>query len=1259
MVAGALGAFTFTQVLATVAMVGLTLYQSSAAKRKAKAEAARQRAEYNASLSDRMTTVVSAEAPQRVVYGESYIGGAIVAMFTSDRPSSGTPFFNIGEQPGARSFTADGKSVDALKHLVIVLTSHECQEIGEIKIDGVELGPLNAAGFPIQGEFVKTDTAWGMLSGWVPANGAITFPQELVSAPVMEIDPFGGREGSVPAYPINRVGNTVYYDPALAGEFYLIHYQYTWTRASVKVSKHLGVPGEAADAYLMSAVPGKWTAAHKLSGHSYLVVTLDVNEKRFQGGPPPIQVRVKGKKVYDPRTGLTAWSANPALCVADFLQSPMWQSNSNISVVTSDLIAAANACDVAIPNPNAGQAGQPATVPKYTCNGSFTTDESPPAVLEDLLESMAGYAFVAGGWRILAGAWTAPIATLDQSKADGEIEVSQVGHSWSEVFNGVRGNYIPLGQTASQDFTPYRNSALVTGDGRELWEDLSLPFTNEDFRCKNLARIRVEKSRNGLTLRWPASMEHWGLQPGDRVWVNHADFGFVNKTFKVTEWSFGVNTPVYLSLQEDVASVYDLSDQVVVDQSPNTSLPNPYSVPNLVGLTAQSGTDQLVLQADGTVITSVLLSWDRDSSVAGTGWVTIQHRRSTPENAPVQTVRVPGDETSVRLFGYVEGNFVLARARFENDVATGRWSDLTHIVVGKDQPPSAVPAASVDFDASSRSLVLRWQRVADLDVSLYEVRTADTDWGIGTPLFLGDASSCPVPPVATAWYVRARDSVGNYSTASAVASIALQPVPNVTGVEHVFADTSLTAATITLSWTDADPAFGLGSYRVVSPDGTINVLSNSVTLPANWIGNRNFTIYTVDRYGYLSPGVTYSVTKLAPAAALNFRAQVIDNTVLLYWQLPAITSLPIAHSLLKKGSSWASATTIGTKAGEFTTISELAAGSYTYWLAVVDTDGNESAPVSLTTAVSQPPDFVFNAEYTTAFAGTKSNAKIEAGSLLLPLNLTETWQTHFTSRSWDSPQAQVSAGYPVFAQPGLASGYYEETFDYGTSLASSSVKLNSTGVAVVGTCTVTPTISISLNGSTWTDYPGLDNIFALNFRYVKVRLTVTQVTAGALYKLTGLNVRLDSKLKTDAGTVSAVSSDAQGTIVNFNTEFVDVVSVAPSALGTSARNVVVDLLDTVIQGTYTVTSAVATVNASAHGLLVGQKVRLAPSSGLLPLGVYTVASVVNANSYTVAAPGVANTSGNLTTYPNSMRVYLYDTSGVRQSGPVSWTIRGS
>ena len=340
--------------------------------------------------------------------------------------------------------------------------------------------------------------------------------------------------------------------------------------------------------------------------------------------------------------------------------------------------------------------------------------------------------------------------------------------------------------------------------------------------------------------------------------------------------------------------------------------------------------------------------------------------------------------------------------------------------------------------------------------------------------------------------------------------------------------------------------------------------STSVTQDADWLGDKTYTVKTVDLIGNLSTGTSVSITKALPSAASNLKAQVIDNTVLLYWDLPAITSLPISHVLLKKGSTWATASVIGTKSGTFTTVTELQGGIYTYWVAVVDTDGNESLPISLAATVSQPPDYVFNAEWTSTFSGTKSNAIIEAntGYLVLPVDNVESFDSHFSTRSWTGPDSQIAAGFPVYIQPGLTTGYYEEVFDYGTVLGSSQITVSISGLNISGAPDVSVLISTSSDGTTYTTFPAGTSAFGTNFRYVKIRITATQVVSGNIYSITGLVVRLDAKQRTDSGTVtlSIGGANPQGSVISDYYTWTAGMALPPTGFslnGTAAENAIV------------------------------------------------------------------------------------------------------
>ena len=117
------------------------------------------------------------------------------------------------------------------------------------------------------------------------------------------------------------------------------------------VTKHLGTPGEAADAALTADVP-KWTSDCKLSNCAYLYVKLKYDRNAFSG-LPTITADVRGRTLYDPRDGQTRYSNNPALVLRDYLSNTIYgRGISSSAIDDTSIAAAANACDVRIAAPN-------------------------------------------------------------------------------------------------------------------------------------------------------------------------------------------------------------------------------------------------------------------------------------------------------------------------------------------------------------------------------------------------------------------------------------------------------------------------------------------------------------------------------------------------------------------------------------------------------------------------------------------------------------------------------------------------------------------------------------------------------------------------------------------------------------------------------------------------------------------------------------------------------------------------------------------
>lgn len=512
-----------------------------------------------------------------------------------------------------------------------------------------------------------------------------------------------------------------------------------------------------------------------------------------------------------------------------------------------------------------------------------------------------------------------------------------------------------------------------------------------------------------------------------------------------------------------------------------------------------------------------------------------------------------------------EGESYIFRARYvTKDGRTGPWSaTAAHTIIGKTTNPGTVTGFTAE--AEGTKIRLSWTENPEIDIARYEVRAADSDWGLSGYLYRGADSTCLVNPPAYlgtgTWYIKAIDTGGRYSEAATAVSSSYEAIPNITAISEVFADTSLTNATVTLDWDDVAPVFGLKSYRVSYGSAVKWVTASTITLPADWLGSRAFTVQAQDMRGNLSSGYTKAITKLAPNPVTNLRAQVIDNNVLLFWNLPAKTTLPVQDVIVKKGNDWASASVIGTKSGAFTSLQELVGGTYKYWVAVRDTDNHQSTPVSVTAKVSSPPDFVFFAQYESTLAGTYSGAVQEPAGAILPVNTTETWEQHFASRGWDSPQDQINAGFPVFIQPTTSSGHYEEVIDYGTVLASSKIAVWLDGDIVAGNPVNSITISTSPDNVTWTEYPDSDAIYATDFRYFKVRAEANGVDGTGIYRFHAFSATLDAKLKNDAGTITANAGDATGTWVPFNVEFIDITSLGANPGGTTSLSCVIDFDD--------------------------------------------------------------------------------------------------
>ncbi|HET6720590.1 MAG TPA: phage tail protein, partial [Rhodocyclaceae bacterium] len=541
--------------------------------------------------------------------------------------------------------------------------------------------------------------------------------------------------------------------------------------------------------------------------------------------------------------------------------------------------------------------------------------------------------------------------------------------------------------------------------------------------------------------------------------------------------------------------------------------------------------------------------------------------RIRPDNGNWRLVRRTSEST-IDIDGMTPGLWEVSVTAISSTGQPAPAVYSTINILGETVPPSDVTGFTAT--ASDAGIYLDWDDSPDVDIGDYAIRLG-ASWAAAEPLIYTKATAwtdLPRAPGDHTYWIAARDLMGNLSETptSVLVTVAAAAAPAVAA--------AFVGGNCVLDWVpQAGGSFSVAEFEVrygadwASGVSLGRVKGTTHTLLAQWSGNRTFWVAAYDLLGNV--GAAGSVTAVVtPAPAPVVTSQGIDNNVLLYWSQVAGT-LPTMTYEWRRGADWDSADLIGVKSGGFTVIFETVSGAYTYWVAAVDSAGNYGTPASVAATVNQPPDYVLRVNYDSDLSGTKSNLFLEEGGYLGPVDTTETFADHFTTRSWAGPADQIAAGYPIYAQPNASPAYYEETLDYGTLLASSKITVTANVQDVVGTVTPSCTISVSTDNAAWTDYAGVWSVYATNFRYVKVRVTLTAAGDTDLCRLLGLNLRIDAKLKTHTAMLSCVSTDSGGTILYLTDDgtsggaklFVDVDAINVSVQGTTPITPVYDFVD--------------------------------------------------------------------------------------------------
>jgi len=485
------------------------------------------------------------------------------------------------------------------------------------------------------------------------------------------------------------------------------------------INVHTGADNQTYDPLLTEANAG-WTSSHKLSGVAYLAIRLKWDADVFQG-VPEITAVVKGRKVYDPRNGSTAWSNNPALCIRDYLTNDRYGKGIPTAAIDDDAFEdAADDCDQSVTFYSGGSTGK-----IFECNAVLQTDETLFDNIEKMLMGCRGFLpYRQGEYGLIIDKSRSSVFSFDTDTIVGGISIA--GETKENKFNRVLVKFAnpDVDYQPDQAVWPAGGSTeetalLAEDNGTLLVEELTLDTVTNYYAARDLARVILKRSRNALRTSFKATSEALQLTVGDVVTVTHPTPGWSGKPFQVESIAMNYDGTCSVNLLEYDSTIYtyDLAAQQTV--YPDTELPDPFTVVPPTGLQANAETS---VALDGTIVTSMVVSWTASTD----SFVDQYDVQWSTDNSTFQSVVT--DDTLYRISPVEAGATYYTRVRSINSL--GVKSGFVYANQGSvgDTTAPALPT-SISATAGYKSISLEWTNPSDKDFSNVEVYRATSSGG--------------------------------------------------------------------------------------------------------------------------------------------------------------------------------------------------------------------------------------------------------------------------------------------------------------------------------------------------------------------------------------------------------------------------------------------------------------------------------------------------------------------------------------------------
>jgi hypothetical protein len=472
---------------------------------------------------------------------------------------------------------------------------------------------------------------------------------------------------------------------------------------------------------------------------------LKIGTENFPEAPTAV---IRGLQIYDPRTGLWAYSTNPALILADVL------TRAGETVDWTNSLAAINYCDDTV-----GVAPD-----RWTCSLVINN----PADVYEHVEMLRAYAHclidhTATGIRLVPDQATSVTRAITASDiVAGSLTLSRPARRDTPTY--VRVSFTdtapPAGTPGGPWGTAYAATAhpgIVTNEVPWIEAGIAMPGIQKHQEASRSAieRLNAYTLRN-LYAECVIRDEGLALAVGDVVTLTHP-IGVSDKPMRVLAVDDQEPGRYKLRLEEYDPAVYS---NAIVDEPtyPDTSLLSPFDVPAPISLTAEEDIYRL---PSGTYATRLLLTWDGDA------YPYAKHYEARVRQGGKLCWSVTGQEAEAMTTEVIQGASYEIQVRIVSEIGiTGPWASLGLVVAVINYPPTDVPGLyAMEVGGEVR---LSWPPASDTDIWRYEVRWSATTevWDNATLLDRIDGlrlTTRDIPVGTWRFRVRAMDAIGQYS----------------------------------------------------------------------------------------------------------------------------------------------------------------------------------------------------------------------------------------------------------------------------------------------------------------------------------------------------------------------------------------------------------------------------------------------------------------------------------------------------------------